>query len=668
MRSFRLRDLLLASTAFALACAGRAPSSAPTPTPIAEASASAARATAVEWPAYGYDGAGTRYSPVAAITPANAASLQVAWTYRTGESTESRFATTRPTEFEATPIVADGTMYLSTPLGRVIALDPATGVERWVFDGHVSRSLDVGDFASRGVTAWLDSRAAAHAPCRRRIFLATTDARLLALDARTGRLCDDFGVSGALDLTTALRNPPRRAGEYAETSPPAVIGDLVVVGSSVGDNGRTDLPSGEVRAFDARTGTLRWSFDPVVQDSTDPNWRTWEGPTAHHTGAANVWSVIAVDTARGLVILPTTSPSPDYYGGERLGDNRYANSIVALRAATGRVVWHFQTVHHDLWDYDNASPPALVTIRKDGRARDVVIQATKTGQLFVLDRDTGVPVFPVAERAVATSDVPGERASRSQPFNTVIPPLSPQAVTADSIWAPTAVALAACKAMLAPLRMGQVYAPPSLQGTLQRPSNVGGTPWSGVAYDPVINAVIVPSNRVLAMVQLIDSAEFRRAGVSSSDSRLGYDYTRMRGTPYVMRRRIVISPDTLPCIRPPFATLTAIDMNSGARRWEVPLGSWSFAGVRHDDWGSLVLGGPIATAGGVVFQAGTLDRAVRAFDTRTGRELWRADLPAGARMTPMTYVAGGRQYVVVTAGGGKEFGTGDYVIAYALPR
>jgi quinoprotein glucose dehydrogenase len=344
--------------------------------------------------------------------------LEVAWTFRTGETPEA-VPTGRPTAFEATPIVVDGILYLSTPLGRVFALDPSTGVQRWRYDAKVDPALEFGDFTSRGVSTWLDAEVAAAAPCRRGIILATIEARLIALDAEAGRPCAGFGEGGTVDLRRGLRNPPDFTKEYEVTSPPAVVKGLIVVGSGVADNGRTDAASGEVRAYDARTGELRWTWNPVPADSSDPGWPTWQGPAAHRTGAANAWSVIAADPERDLVFVPTGSASPDYYGGERRGANLYANSLVALRASTGERVWHFQVVHHDLWDYDVASPPALATLSKDGREIPVVLQTTKTGQLFVLNRETGEPVFPVVERPAPKSTVPGEEAWPTQPFSSL---------------------------------------------------------------------------------------------------------------------------------------------------------------------------------------------------------------------------------------------------------
>lgn len=619
-----------------------------------------------DWPVYGRDPGGARFSPLTQITRANVAQLQIAWTYHTGMPDMSSMSH-RPPALEVTPIVVDGTMYVITPTGIVAALDPATGTERWRYDAGVNPHRGYGDFASRGVAFWRDPHppAAAGSACARRIFAATIDARLIALDAVTGKPCAGFGSAAVVNLRAGLRVPPLEFEFYQVTSPPAVVGDLVIVGSAVADNTTYAPASGEVRAFDARTGALKWTFDPVPQDSADRAYRTWQGGSARYTGAANVWSIMVADTARDLVFLPTSSPAPDYFGGLRLGENRYANSIVALRASTGRVVWHFQTVHHDLWDYDNAAPPALLTIIRNGVKIPAVIQTGKSAMLYVLDRTTGKPIFPVEERAVPASTVPGEVASPTQPFTTVTPPLSPLQYLATDAWGPTPDAQAACRAILGALRNDGPFTPPSLQGTLVVPGNIGGAHWGGLAIDERRAIAVVPVNRIPAMVQLFLSEGFNGDSMRRFDAARGitdFEYTRMRGTPYIMRRRLILGPTGLPCTPPPFGTLVAVNLNTGGIAWNVPLGTMGgFAGSPH-------LGGPIATAGGVVFIGATLDRAIRAFDIDTGRELWKADLPAGARATPMTYEAGGRQFVVIAAGGGGPFGTGDAIIAFALPK
>lgn len=650
------------------ACAGDARTEAPPQVPDGE------------WHAYGRDALGSRWSPLAEITRENVDRLQVAWTYHTGETKPEFAGRRRQRSLEVTPLVIDGRMYVSTPLGRVIALEPETGRELWTFDPKVDRDITFGDFTSRGVSYWSDTRltgGAGASACARRVFVATIDGRLVSLDAERGTPCPGFGASGTVNLRAPLRNRPSEMSEYEVTSPPAVVNDLVVVGSAVADNNRTDAASGEVRAYDARTGELRWTWDPVPQDSSDAAWRTWIGPRAHETGAANAWSVIAADPARDLVFVPTGSASPDYYGGERLGDNRYANSIVALRASTGSVVWHFQVVHHDLWDYDVASPPALVTLRKDGGDIPVVLQATKTGQLFVLHRETGVPVFPVEERRVPASDVPGEQASPTQPFNTVLPPLSPQRLTADDAYGVGPSDRGACRARIAALRNEGPFTPPSERGTFVYPSSIGGAHWGGVTFDPVRQIVVTPVNRIPIEVRLIRRERFDRHTVTdAAESRgPGAEYTDMQGTPYVMRRQFMFGPGGVPCSPPPFGSLVAIDLNTGTRRWDVPLGTLgrlSPSGATPAEaaaMGSINLGGATSTASGLVFVAATLDPRLHAFDIETGRELWAGPLPATGKATPMTFRGprDGRQYVVIAAGGdGDVFGWSDAIVAFRL--
>jgi quinoprotein glucose dehydrogenase len=606
-----------------------------------------------DWPVYGGDAGGTRFSPLARITRENVAKLVVAWAYHTGEPA---FDLARQPSLQVTPIVVDNVMYISTPLGKVMALEPATGRELWRFDARVNPKGGYGDFASRGVSAWVDTTLKPGAPCRRRIYVATIDARLISLDATSGYPCVVFGVEGTIGLREGLRIPPAFHAAYQVTSPPVVINDLVITGSSIADNSRPAPASGEVRAFDARTGALRWTWHPIPQDPSDPAFATWRDGSAAKTGAANVWSIMTADPARDLIFVPTSSAAPDYYGALRLGDNRYANSIVALRASTGRVVWHFQTVHHDLWDYDNASPPALVTVTRDGTSIPAVAQATKTGMLFVLHRETGAPLFPIEERKVPASAIPGEQASPTQPFTTVTPPLSPHTFSADQIFAINPEFQAACRQMMAGLRNEGIFTPPSLEGTLVMPSNIGGAHWGGVAADNQSGILVVPVNRVAAMVQLIPAKGFDLVAARQESSRLGqgYEYTVMEGTPYIMRRRLLLGPGQAPCTPPPFGALVAISLRTGTKLWESPLDMPN-------------LGGPIITAGRVIFMAATLDRTFRAFDLDSGKELWKTALPAGGRATPMTYESGGRQFVVIAAGGGNEFGYGDAITAYALP-
>jgi quinoprotein glucose dehydrogenase len=612
------------------------------------------------WPYYGGDAGGSRYSPLTQIDRSNVAELKVAWEYHTGDvsdGTDNR----RKSEFEATPIVAEGTMYFSTPFNRVIALNPETGQEKWSFDPRIDLHAPYSEgLLNRGVTLWVDPARADGDSCRRRIFLATIDARLFALDATSGQPCADFGAAGQIDLTHGIANITRR-GEYEETSAPAIAGDLVVVGSSIADNDRVDSPSGVVRAFDAHTGALRWSWNPIPENIAP-------------TGAGNAWSTISADIGRDLVFVPTTSASPDYHGFKRPGDNKWADSVVALSAKTGQLVWGFQLVHHDLWDYDTAAQPVLATLRRQGTETPVVIAGNKTGNLFVLDRETGKPVFGVEERPVPKSDAEGEEASPTQPFPPAPPPLVPQRLTADDAWGPTPQDRDACHGQIERLRSEGIFTPPSVGGTIAFPGNLGGMNWSSGAFDPERQIFVTNVNIFAMEVHLISRDQYQESEKAVKEGRFRAEVSPQHGTPYGMSRAVLHSPANLPCNPPPWGSLVGVDLSNATIRWNEPLGSTAetwLANAAGNIRGTPNLGGPIVTAAGIVFIAAAMDDYLRAFDLDTGAELWKGKLPAGGQATPMTYRLrpDGKQFVVIAAGGHGKIGAklGDSVIAFALP-
>ncbi|WP_017460744.1 pyrroloquinoline quinone-dependent dehydrogenase [Dyella ginsengisoli] len=624
-----------------------------------------AAAHAFQWSAWGGDAGGSRFAPLKQITPANVAALKPAWTFHTGALAKG-WETEGKLTFEATPLFVDGTLYFSTATGEVFALDAATGTQRWKYDAHVDGSEDRSELASRGVTWWRDPTAAAGSACATRIFFGTVDARLIALDAATGQPCEGFGEHGQLQLSAHLLRDSSK-GDYEFTSPPAVDGDTLILGSSIGDNWSAANALGVVRAFDARTGALRWHWDPVERtaEAGDPEakpYPTWDG-------AANAWGVFSVDAARHLVFIPTGSASPDPYGGERPGDNHWANSLVALDTATGKLVWARQLIHHDVWDYDLAAQPMLVDLKRDGQSIPAVIQLTKTGQVFVFRRDDGTPLFDITEKPVPQDGVPGEKLSPTQPFSALPSlvrngPVTPADAHGLTFWDRNR-----CRALIGSLKSEGIFTPPSLQGTIEMPSYAGGVNWGSGAWDPATQTLVTNVNDLPMQVQLLPREEWLRQIKAGGEK--GWEYARMKHTPYGMRRRVLQSPLGAPCIAPPWGRVVALNLGTGKLDWSIPLGT----GKHKAPWpisikGMPGMGGPLMTASGLVFIAASTDGYLRALDRTTGKELWRAELPAPGMATPMTYAVGHRQYVVIAAGGHGKLDTGrsDALVAFKLPE
>ena len=616
------------------------------------------------WPTYGGDQAGSRFSPALQITSANIDGLRREWIYHTGDAARRPPALMKRIKFETTPILVDDKLVLCSSFNEVIALDPASGRQLWRYDPKVATNIRPGNgFNCRGVAQWRDPAAAPGAACALRILTGTVDGRLIALDVESGAPCAGFGSGGEVRIDGGQLDWP---GEFGISSAPVVANGVVIVGSAIPDNQRVNAPSGKVRAFDARSGALLWSWDPIPRDPADPATATW-GDGWHNVGAANVWAPMSIDEQRGLVFMPTSSPSPDFFGGQRPGANQHADSVVALRINDGSLAWAFQVVKHDVWDYDLPAQPTLTTLDVGGARRDVVIQATKQGLVFVLDRDSGRPLFPVEERAVPQGGAPGEALALTQTFPSDLPALVPSTLHADDAFGFTPFDRAACRKRIATARSDGLYTPPTTQGTLQFPFAGGGVNWGGVAIDPQ-GIVYINTSRAVHVVTLIPRADFARAKAAEP----GKEISPQRGTPFGMKRETLLSPFGAPCNPPPWGTLAALDLRSKRLLWQVPLGTTEDImplGVALQT-GTPNFGGPVATAGGVVFIGAALDHYLRGFDMRTGAELWRGRLPAAGIATPMTYVWKGRQYVVVAAGGYGDAGvkTSDAIVAFALPR
>ena len=628
-------------------------------------------AQAQQWKHYGGGQHGMQYSAATQINRDNVSQLEEVWRFRTGELSEDRH---EAFSFQANPILAEGKLYFPTGSAIVYALDPVTGKQLWRYDPQLDRSKSHAEISNRGVTSWIDSKAAANSICRHRIFVGTLDARLIALDGETGKPCQDFGEAGQLQLDRDVGVIESQWINYAVTSPPVIIGDVLVVGSAIGDNRSVESELGIVRGLDVRSGVERWRWDPIPRSADDPAYAGWKPAEAANNGSANAWAPLAADPELGLVYVPTGSASPDFYGGEREGDNLYANSLVALHASSGKIAWHQQLVHHDVWDYDLPAQPTLAELRRGDELVPAVMQGTKMGMIFTFNRVTGEPLFEIEERAVPQGGVAGEHLSPTQPFPVAPPPVVRHApVTADDAWGLMLVDEWDCAGRIGKLRSEGIYTPPSVEGTIEFPGYAGGINWGGLAFDPQSQTVVVNASDLAMEVALIPRSKISAARDSGDYEDQGF--ARQQGTPYGMRRGPMLSFLGVPCVAPPWGTLTAINMKEGTINWQIPLGTIEDiapAPVPNLELGVPNMGGPIITAGGLIFIGAAVDDYLRAYDISSGEELWKHRLPAGGQATPMTYQLqeSGRQYVVITAGGHHHLGTtnGDYVVAFALKK
>ena len=587
-----------------------------------------------------------RYSELQQINRTNVARLKPVWTYHTGEL-KGRTGKT----IECTPIVIDGVMYVTTGYLRVVALDASTGKELWQFDplkDHPYPHAPMSGGVNRGCAYWSDGRPKGD----RRIIHGTADARIFSLDAKTGRLDPRFGKQGIVDLREGLAPDFANLG-YGPTSAPAIWRDTIIIGCSCGEGPDLAAP-GDIRAFDVRTGREVWRFRTVPRPG-ELGHETWEGDSWKDRGGVNAWGGFSVDVDRGLVFAGLGSATFDFYGGDRPGQNLFANCTIALDAKTGRRVWHFQTLHHDLWDHDLPVNPNLVTVIRDGKKIDAVAQVTKTGYVFLFDRVTGRPLFPVEEKPVPTSDVLGERSSPTQPIPVKPPPFAPQFVNESNVTNIGKANRESALALLKTIRSGPAFLPPSFQGSISIPGFLGGANWSGACFDPTNGLLYVNSNNVPSIITL-DTAKPSKARRYGPYTHKGYpDFRDSEG---------------YPAIAPPWGILNAINLNTGEFAWRVTLGEYAKLKARGvPQTGTESLGGTIVTAGGLVLIAATKDERMHAFDKETGKLLWDCTLPAGGYATPATYMVHGRQYVVIAAGGAGKMGTkaSDAFVAFALP-
>ena len=616
--------------------------------------ATALPATAQDWDTFHGQLSAQKYSPADEITVDNVAGLERQWTVHTGDMSDGS-GDLPPTVWSATPIYANDTLYLGTPFYRILALDPATGEEKWSYDSQSRlEALTQPALKNRGVAYWEAENPEDGQPCQKRVYIGTMTATLHAVDADTGKPCADFAKDGILDVnqwnTTNDRWP------LSLLQPPTVVGDTLVLGWAGKDWAFAEAPPGTLFGLDARTGEKRWEVNFIPEKMRQ------------RTGTANVWTAMSADPELGLVYIPVSSPSPNYWGGNRIEDIPRATSVTAVDVETGEVVWSRQLVHHDIWDYDTNAAPTLIDIERDGKTIPALVQTTKQGFLYVLNRETGEPIFDWEEREVPPSQAEGEKASPTQPFPAAPPPTNDPDDWPGVWWLADLVSLGNCSRRAEALDYQGLYTPPSVNGTLTYPATAGGMQWGGAAVDPESGVLYVNASRVVQEYRLVPREEYDRIqGGSFAES----GYYPQAGAPYGFYLSNFQNWAGMPCWKPPFGTLSAYDIAKGEKLWEEPFGRVQRYGFyMPKSWGTPTIGGPAVTAGGLIFIGASIDARVRALDAETGKELWYDNVMAPAVANPAVFEHDGREWVVFVAGGNSILKpeVGDEIAAYALPR
>jgi quinoprotein glucose dehydrogenase len=606
------------------------------------------------WAHFNGDLQAQKYSPLTQITPENVKNLKVAWRAHTGDKSDGS-GKTPASVWSATPLFVNDTLYLGTPFYRIFAFEPDTGKTKWVYDPKaLLEALTQPDLKNRGVAYWQAEQPVAAAPCQKRVYIGTMDAKLHSVDADTGKPCADFGKSGIVDVNQW--NTLNAKWPLSLLQPPAVFKDFLFVGWAGKDWAETEAPPGTIFALDARTGALRWTFHSIPPE------------IAAKTGTANVWASMAIDSARGILYVPVSSPSPNFFGGNRLQPIPLGTSVTALEIATGKVIWSRQLVHHDLWDFDTNAAPTLVEITKDGKTIPALVQTSKQGFLYVLDRTTGEPVFPIEERPVPKSTVPGERSSPTQPYVAL-----PKPVVDDQwpgvFWLADVASLGYCSRKLKELDYEGRFTPPSLKGALSYPATIGGVEWGGGAVDPNKQIFVVNNSSAAQIYKLMPRKEFDAAAKTGGMETGGF--FPMTGSPYGIQLTTFLNPIGMPCWKPPYGSISAYDLKTGALLWRKPFGQIQYWGFyMPESWGTITIGGPAITASGLVFIGASMDSRVRALDLRTGEVLWKHLVSAPAVALPAIYEYRGKQYVAFAAGGNSILTprVSDEVIAFSLPN